>query len=548
MLRSIYIRNFIIIAEMKLDLPEGLISVTGETGSGKSLILDAIDFCINGSGKIPMIHDAGHSMVSLSFDSNEKINKLLEENGIIVENDEIHITRTLYQDGKKRCNINNQPATQKILDLFIEDLITIYAQHSLSKLFKPSSHIRFLDEFTQANQLASDVQKAFRDVKAYKTELLQHQINYENNAREYEFLQHMASEIRAAKIEQNEEEELTNKRILLQSLSKKYQLINDVYENFSKSDITSTIHTIIRQLARAQDNDLFTHIIEELDIAQNHIDNAASELNKLQNYEYSTHSLEEVEERLFAVKALARKYNCASTSLPDLLKDAEGKIASFDNSADIIKSLDRKIQDANTHFLTLAKQLSEQRHEAAKRLMEKVSTELKFLNMGNCNFLVDITKLEEGEYTERGIDSVIYKASTNPGSPYSAIDKIASGGEMARFMLALQLTLLATSNQQPCIIFDEIDTGIGGKVAESVGIRLKKLSELTQVLVITHQPQVASKSANNILVSKESDNVRTISKAKILSPEERVKEIARMLSGEKITEEAIHAAKQLIRH
>jgi DNA repair protein RecN (Recombination protein N) len=546
-LKSIFIKNFVIIPEVSLDISNGLTSITGETGSGKSLILGAINFCISGSANSSIVMQGADSAnVTLTFDNIEKIAEILGENGIEINDDEIFLSRQISKDGKKRCFINNQPISQKLLDSFLDDLITIYAQHSLSQLFKPSSHIKFLDEFLQEKELLNSVSQLYKEMKLLEKELEKHKEDYERNAREYEYLQNMATEISSLKIKENEEEELADKRIHLQSIAKKTKLIAEISENFTQSGIISSLSSISRQLIRSGDNQIFEKIIADIDSALNHLSNVESQLEELQNSEYSEQNLEEIEERLFAIRAIARKYNCHPSDLKKLLSNTEEQLSSFHNSADIIKSYEKQIKQKADKFLSDAKKLSDRRHLAAKILMEKVSQELIFLDMPNCDFLVEISKLDEKSYNERGIDSVIYKASTNPGTPHSAIDKIASGGEMARFMLALQVVLLESSAQTPTIIFDEIDTGIGGKVADSVGNRLKKLSEFAKVIVVTHQPQVASKSDTNILVIKKIINDKTQSCAKIISEQEKINEIARMLSGKIITIEAINAAKQLI--
>ncbi len=548
MLKSIYIKNFIIISEINLEISNGLSAITGETGSGKSLILSAINFCISGTGNSSLVSSGSDfASVILTFDNIPKISSILHDNGIeISENEDIFLSRQITKDGKKRCFINNQPISQKTLDIFLEDLITIYAQHSLSQLFKPSSHIKYLDEFLRENELISNLANLYKEMRNLEKELEKHKENYEKNAREYDYLNNMRDDLISLNIKENEEEELVDKRIKLQSLSKKIKLIADISENFSGSNIIGTLNSISRQLIRSGQDQIFEKIIAEIDHAQSHLQNIEYELENLQNSEYSEQILEETEDRLFSIRAIARKYNHNSQDLPNLLKETEKQISEFQNSAHIIKSYEKNLEKLRENYLSTANSLSKKRHLAAQTLMKKVSEELKFLDMPHCEFLVEISYLDEKNYNERGIDSVIYKASTNPGTPISAIDKIASGGEMARFMLALQVALLESSSETPTIIFDEIDTGIGGKVADSVGNRLKKLSSHAKVIVITHQPQVASKSDYNILVSKKILNDKTESYAKIISEEEKINEIARMLSGKFITDEAVKAAKQLI--
>lgn len=552
MLKRLYIKNFVIIKEVILDFFGGFSVITGSTGSGKSLILDAISFCIDGTGGQSLIRQSSDNLqVIMTFDASNSLKTLLDEHGVVIDDDEITISKTLSKDGKKRCLINNQPVSQKILDLFSSALVTIYAQHSLSILFKPSHHIKFLDNFITDQQLIRQVELSFSEMKNTEKELSKFKEEYEANAREYDFLSHMLSELKAANIRENEEEELGNQRSNLQFVAKKTKLITDSLSLLDSSDICGNIYSITRNLSRSQDNEAFSDIIRDLELANHHIKLAEDGLSGLINSHLSNLSLEQIEDRLYLIKDLARKYRCNSSEIPTLVKTTEEKIDRFENSEVIIKKLENRLSDEIARFKELSGKLSEIRQKAAIKIEKNVHEELSHLDMKSCSFKVKIDRLSEDKYSSKGIDSIVFEASTNPGSPFGAIDKIASGGEMARFMLALQVSLLnAPLNKPtvdlPLIIFDEIDTGIGGKVADSVGERLKKLSLQAQVLVITHQPQVASKSDAHILISKEIINNGTQTSAKILSLEEKTQEIARMLSGKTITEASLLAAQQLI--
>lgn len=547
MLTRLYIKNFVLIEELELDLEHGFYAITGETGSGKSIILDAINFCINGSASQDLIK-AGkeHLQVVLTFDIDSEIKNLLEENGIEIEKNEISLSRTFSKTGKKKCLINNQPISQKIIDLFIEDLITIYAQHSLSSLFKQNFHIKFLDNYLENKTNIFKIKEIYKEIKQFEKELDKLSINNAQIIKEKEYIEHIVNDLKSLKIKENEEEELSIKRIELQNISKKSQLINEIISNIESSDIGANISSIIRMISRSKENEIFEPILEKMQESLDMFSIAEQELQNLTNIEYSENQLDTIEERLFSIRAIARKYQVPPSNLNNLLVESEQKLENISNFDLELSKIEKKIFALKKEFLEIASLLSEQRKKAASDLEKLVKSELDTLEMFSCNFKININSSLNENFKETGIDSVSFVASTNPGMPYSPIDKIASGGEMARFMLALQVSFLSKLQNLPVIIFDEIDTGIGGKVANSVGERLKKLSEFSQLLVVTHQPQVASKSSHHLLVKKYISDQQTSSSATLITKDEKILEIARMLSGKEITNASKLAANELI--
>jgi len=548
MLHSLFIKNYILIDSLELELGEHLNAITGETGSGKSILIDAIGFCISGKGGAEIIKSSADSAsVSLSFTNSSHLAESFSEIGIELDaNEDIIITRQINKDGKKKCTVNNQPISPKALDSIVDELIIIYGQHSFSNLFKVSTHIKILDSFLQDQSIFAKLSESFKELKQIKDRIIELKITQEKTEKEADYLTHVAEELSKAKIQDNEEEELATLRTKLQQGDKQRQLIKDLLDGIRSAEISANISSMIRQMSRSSSPDLFENIHNELENAQSHIDEAENLLERLAQGESSDLSLDEIEERLFMIRGLARKYGVNPSGLNEYLKEVQTKLDQFTNCDQELSKLQKASIVAKTTYLENAKIVSKLRKDAAINIEKLVSSELSHLKMKGCDFKIDIADLSEDSITEKGFDSVKFIASTNPGTPYGSIEKIASGGEMARFMLALQVALFQNNKNLPTIIFDEIDTGIGGVVADAVGTRLKKLSDSTQVLAITHQPQVASKSTHHIVVSKIHSGLTTISSARILSTDEQIEEISRMLSGKNITDTARKAAKEMI--
>lgn len=543
MLSRIQINNFLIIDNIDIDLTDSLNVITGNTGSGKSLILAAINFCL--TGKIESNFITGDKLsVTLVFDVNDEIKNYFEKNNVDVE-DEIIISRQISAAGKKRLTVNNQQIIQKILEGISDKLILIYGQHSFSKLFKRSTHGKLLDNFLENKNILSDISEKYKLYKSCEAELDKVKELNEKSRSEEEYLRHAYQELSDANLEENEEEILSDKRAEMKKRANYSKLISELSADIQNSEIISKLNSISRIISRSNYSENFEHISSHIDVALDNICEAENQLERMADDQFSENDLEKLENRLFEIRDLARKYNVPASNLMEYFEELEGKIKLIDNFDSKIKQLEKELSEHKENYQKLAKNLSDLRIKAASKLEKLVIAELEFLNMKTCKFKVDISTNNE-LMTEKGIDQISFTASTNKGTAFGPIDKIASGGEMARFMLAMQISILSKEENIPSIIFDEIDTGIGGSVADSVGDRLKKLSNLTQVFAITHQPQVAGKAEGHILISKSHKTDRTISSAEMIDGDEKTKEIARMISGKEITEKAIEAAKILI--
>ncbi len=543
MLQRLQIKNFVIIKEIDITITESFYSITGETGSGKSLIVNSIEFCINGAGKVDIIATGQtYAQVIMTFSSNEEISSILDASGVVLSDDEFTISRIINQDGRKRCYINNQQVTQKLLDLLHPKLLSIYAQHSLGMLFKHSYHLEFVDYFLDNQECVKDVAYSYKRIKGAQKDIENLSSSINKRARETDYLIHMKNEIDDLQIKDGEEELLSTKRALMHQMAKKADLIFSCTDLLNNGHITETLMSISKKLSRQTNNTMFEKAIENIDSALELIDRATIELEDLAKQSCQEENIEDIEDRLFKIKELSRKYKCPSDGLNKLSEDAMIEISQIENfefeMESKIKLLDVAKRDYNQNALIL----SDMRKNAAKNLEHLIKTELDLLHMSSCSVQINVL-CDANNMKESGIDKVSFMVSMNYGQDLSHIEKVSSGGEMSRFMLALQLVLFTRSGCGPVIIFDEIDTGIGGKVADSVGERLRELSNSCKVIVITHQPQVASKAFMQIVVEKHSGEGKAFSSGRILNHEERVQEVARMLSGKSITQEAINAAK-----
>ena len=546
MLTNIYIKNFILIDEMDIDLSNGLNVLSGETGSGKSIILDAISFAMTGKASPDVIRaNETSAKVALSFSATEEIRQILLDQGIEDAGDEIIITRIISFDGKKKLLLNNQPTVQRLIDLIESKLIMAFSQHSFSGLFKVSSHIGFLDNFANLKSATTIIAEKTRALRSLDNQIEKLKLEREIAARDEEYLRHSVAELQKLNLQEDEESKLAEQRAFIQASFKQKELISSLLSAFENDGPATDISNMIKTVTRSKDSEMLEPFLLELEKAYDALQEAENILIDLQKSDDDTLSIDEIETRLFAIRALARKHNVPASNLLDHLNFLESKLNLINNSDEELSKLQLERQKLLSDYKIHAAKISETRMLSAKLLEKAVTSELKNLKMNNCDFKV-IVEFDENQISEKGSDKVCFEARTNLGANYDTIDKIASGGEMARFMLALQVAIFSGLKDLPTIIFDEIDTGIGGAVADSVGDRLKELSKSAKLLIVTHQPQVAAKSDKHFKISKIAENNITTTKIEILSQNSKLEEIARMLSGSVLTEEAKAAARKLI--
>lgn len=563
MLNSITIHNIVLIDRLEIKFGAGksknnFCVLTGETGSGKSILLDALGLAIGYRSNSRLLRkgeSAGLVVAEFDISDNSSAKEILKENGLINPDDKnsLILRRTLTESGSKAF-VNDISVGVNLLSQIGESLIEIHGQHEQNKLLTSSFHRIILDEYANHQGLVSDVADLFEKLDKLKKDLQKLYDEALQNEREKDYLEHTVKELEAAKIVIGEEENLTANRNLLLNGEKINNLLSEIASDLAEVDnkIFSSNKSLIRNqnlgdIIKSQNNEnKLEKLIAVLDEVSAKNEEARSIVDSaLSSLDTGELNLTEIEERLFLLKNLSRKFNVTTDELPEFLNQTKEKLGIVANFSVLTRDLEKQREKIEKEYLKKAEELSESRQKAALRLTKKVEDELSFLKMSAVKFAVKIEKLTPEQYNKNGIDSVRFAAATNASSNLDDISKIASGGELSRFMLALKVALLEIKST-PILIFDEIDSGIGGSVADAVGNRLKLLSKNSQILVVTHHPQISAKSNYHLRVEKNTNNEITKTNIEILDEKAKEKEIARMLSGETITDEALAAARRLM--
>ncbi len=551
MLKSLSIRNVVLIDKLDLDFQNGFSVLSGETGAGKSILLDSVGLLLGKRAEIGMIRSGCDKLsVCGSFEIADKkgeLAALCAEYDLDFEH-EIIIKRTLNQDGKGKIFFNDQPITQKLLKEIGSYLVEIHGQFDNQGLLNPSTHLSVLDNYGAYPEKITALKTAFAVYKKAKDNRVNAEEKIAQAKADEENLRHWVDEFQKMQPRKNELEELEEKRRQMMNAEKILENLDSAYKAMNQGGVQSAIRQAQTAISRVNAllNGKFDNIYALLDTALVNADEAGEEIENASNeISLNQNELDAVEERLFALKALARKHNTTVEELPLVWQQMEESLRNLERGEDDIENLRKLEEIAYKDYVKTATEVSQARLAAALRLDGKIQAELPDLKMEKARFMTQISTKPENQWNENGRDDVCFMVSTNPNTPYGSISKIASGGELARFMLALKVNLAQTS-QVETMIFDEVDTGIGGATAQAVGEKLAKLGEQVQVLVVTHSPQVAAQSKYHYKVEKTTvDNVTTTS-LRELSAAEKTEEVARMLSGEHITNEARAAAKVLI--
>lgn len=544
MFHSLLVKNFILIDELEIEFAKGLCVITGETGAGKSILLDSILFCLGYKTSNNIIkHGKDYAVVNIIFSQNEEIKNFLVQN--FIEPEELLLVKCLQKaEGRKNFFINNQVVNKAIMQQLATYLFELHGQNNNISLLEANTQRDILDSYGNLLDFQMHLSKCYQTWQNIRKEIAEIALRQNSIEQEIDYLSFATEELLKLNIQVGEEERLANIRKDLQNRDKDLQLIKDIFEQINNPEINSSISKAEKLLARQSQNEHFASIATSLEEAYNNLEEARQELsNLLEKFNNIDHNLEEIEERLFLIKAISRKYNVPADELGVFLDKSLNQLNSLKTKIAHQVDLQTQETELNSKYYKLAKDLSAKRLIAAKQLEESLHKELKQLKMAKAVFEVEITSRREP--TAYGNDDIIFKASTNPGMVAEAINKIASGGELSRFMLALK-TSLFDKMVKPSIIFDEIDVGISGEVADKVGERLKKLSEVTQVIVITHQPQVAGKADLHIKIEKVQLEKETKVIVKTLNLAGRQEELACMISGKTITEASLKAAKELL--
>ena len=549
MLTSLSIHNIVLIDKAEIALSSGLCILSGETGSGKSILLDALGLAIGFRANFRLIgSDENKAQVAAEFDisQNQICKNFLSENDLLDAESPnfLRIRRAINENSINKIFVNDVAIGVNLLAKVGETLVEIHGQHDQRGLLNPAAHLSILDEFAVNGNLLKNLKKIYENLREVEKKIAEIAAKKEAAEREKDYLTHVVQELESAELKADEESELIAKKDFLISKEKILNFSGDLKLHLveANSQLISAQKILIRNQNFGED---FNGLSEKIDRQNDELDSAISNIHDLvRKISAGENNLNEIEERLFFIRSLARKFSVPIDSLPQIILDAKEKLKLLSNEVAAACELENQRLALNNDYKKIADELSLRRKKSAKILSEKVEAELKFLKMGEVKFLVDIACDGLETCSQVGYEKVRFTASLNKNS-FDDISKIASGGELSRFMLALKVALLDVKSV-PTMIFDEIDSGIGGSTADAVGKRLKTLSEKLQILVVTHQPQIASKADNHFKISKIISGDKAKTKIKKLDKQDREQEIARMLSGEEISVEAVLAARSLI--
>ncbi|UWM73907.1 DNA repair protein RecN [Rhizobium sp. WSM4643] len=553
MLIQLSIRDIVLIERLDLAFETGLSVLTGETGAGKSILLDSLSLALGGRGDGGLVrHGEDKGQVTAVFDVGMEhgARTLLRENGIDDEGDLI-FRRQQSADGRTKAYVNDQPVSVQLMRQAGQMLVEIHGQHDDRALVDTNAHRTLLDAFAGLTDEVSEVSRLYRLWRDSERTLKKHREKVESAAREADYLRSSVAELEKLSPQDGEEEELADRR---QKMMKAERIAGDIAEasEFLNGNASPVPHiaSLVRRLERKSHEapGLLEDTVTLLDAALDQLSNAQMEVEAaLRKTEYDPRELERVEERLFALRAASRKYSVPVTELPALAVRMIADLADLDAGEERLARLDAEVGLARESYDAAARALSDKRHHAGAALAGAVMAELPALKLERARFMVEIST-DAGDALAEGIDVVEFHVQTNPGTRPGSIMKVASGGELSRFLLALKVAL-ADRGSAPTLVFDEIDTGVGGAVADAIGQRLKRLSERVQVLSVTHAPQVAARAATHLLISKgpSADGSEKIAtRVATMAQKDRTEEIARMLAGASVTEEARAAAKRLL--
>jgi len=560
-LLELRVENYAVIDNVAVEFAPGLNLLTGETGAGKSILIDALALLLGDKASADTVrHGTEKAVVSAVFESESKaLDAVLEENGLNADEAQLILRREIATGGKGRVFINNQPATVAVLRQLAPHLAVIHAQNEAVLSFDADSRLALLDGF--AGSELAPVSQAFAAWNSIRTRIADLERDEQDRIRLLDLWNFQRKEISSANLHAGEDSKLEGeKRVLVNSeriLSAAMAAYDALYEgNVSASSLIRAASRQLEELARIDEK--LRESLTQLESARISVEDVGQMLRDYaEDVEASPDRLAEVEDRLAALDRLKRKYGPSLEEVIATGAELEGKLNEMENEDEVLRKLRLDLARAAEHYLQAARCLSRLRYEAAGKLEKQVESGVNELAM-KARFKVEVSGSdEEGNWAARGFDAVQYLISANPGEPLGPVEEIASGGELSRVMLALKTTIEAgipagrrsrsTKETQRTLVFDEIDAGIGGRAAEAVGKKLKQLAGTKQVLCITHLPQIASFADHHFLIEKNESGGRSKTSVRLLDPHERPKELARMISGAKLTDTSIKHAEQMLK-
>ncbi|QQO32712.1 DNA repair protein RecN [Bradyrhizobium diazoefficiens] len=558
MLARLSIRDIVLIERLDIEFATGLAVLTGETGAGKSILLDAFALALGGRGDAGLVrHGAEQGQVTAVFDipKNHPATKILAENGLddasFAESCEMILRRVQLADGRTRAFINDQAISVQTLKAVGAALVEIHGQHDERALVDAATHRRLLDAFAGLEKDVGAVEALWDARRTANIELEEHRAGMERAAREADYLRHASDELKQLAPKDGEETSLASRRTTMMQGEKIASDLREAQEVVGgHNSPVAALSAAVRRLERRGVNSpaLVEPAVKAIDIAINALEEADQHLQAaLAATDFDPAELERIEERLFALRAASRKYSTPVDGLAALAARYAADVVLIDAGASRLKKLEQAAIEADARYAAAAKKLSAARQKSAEKLNKAVNAELAPLKLERAKFMTQVAT-DEAAPGPQGFDRVEFWVQTNPGTKPGPMMKVASGGELSRFLLALKV-VLSDRGSAPTLVFDEIDTGVGGAVADAIGGRLARLAGKVQVMAVTHAPQVAARADQHLLISKDAldKGKRVATRVNALAADHRREEIARMLAGAEITAEARAAADRLLK-
>src|SRR6195256_5774774 len=553
MLARLSIRDIVLIERLDIEFSRGLAVLTGETGAGKSILLDAFALALGGRGDAGLVrHGVEQGQVTAVFDvpKGHPASVILSDNGLD-DTGEMILRRVQLADGRTRAFINDQAISVQTLKAVGAALVEIHGQHDERALVDASTHRQLLDAFAGLEKEVTALETLWEARRTANTALEAHRAGMERAAREADYLRHASDELKALRPKDGGEPARGGRRTTMMQGEKIASDLREAQEAVGGNHSpVPALAAAVRRLERRARH--LPHLVEPavkaIDIAINALEEAEQHLNAaLAAADFDPAELERIEERLFALRAASRKYSTPVDGLAALAAKYAADVALIDAGAEQLKLLEAAASEADKRYGAAATKLSAARTKSAEKLNKAVNAELAPLKLERAKFMTQV-ETDEASPGPQGIDRIEFWVQTNPGTRPGPLMKVASGGELSRFLLALKV-VLADRGSAPTLVFDEIDTGVGGAVADAIGTRLARLASKVQVMAVTHAPQVAARAGQHLLISKDAlDNgKRVATRVNALAADHRREEIARMLAGAEITAEARAAAERLLR-
>ncbi len=551
MLKSLNIENIAIIEKCNISFASGFNCLTGETGAGKSIIIDSINAVTGQRTSKELIRTGCNKAVvsALFCDVSDTVSNVLSEYGVSIDEDKtLLVSRVITVDGKNSCKVNGVSVNVSVLKEIGAHLLNIHGQHDNQSLLNPDNHCNYIDSYGNFEPIIEDYRNCYNELKNVRRKLKVLINEFADGNRRFELLKFQINEIEAANIRVGELEDLLRRRTEMQNFEKLSSILNEAYENLSGGDaslgaenLTANASTLLMSAAKL--NDSLSPVSERIVAISAELSELTADVrNYLSSLKFDANELEELEQRIDLIKGLNKKYGGDEAAVLEYLKTANAELERFNNSDKELNALQALSDALDDEIYEKGKALTDARQKTAKEFSAKICEVLKFLEMPNVSFSVHF---KEGIYTVNGCDDVEFLISANLGQEEKPLSKIASGGELSRIMLAIK-SVLTDENGAQTLIFDEIDSGISGRAADKVGKQLKQLSEEKQVICVTHLAQIASAANNHLLISKTEQSGITRTDVKQINGDERIKEIARIVSGSEITENLYKTAKELI--